>query len=152
MTSKVNSNVVDMTHYQEDEHLEQEHGLIKTTAYVISQSKNKGEREGAAKRMAEMRARKKAAGLVTCELPAEMAEGIKSAGGPEAWLESIQAKLEPLVVEVEKIIEVVTIDTVRLDKARFEIAELKKELDRQRQYLEEIYDMSLMDRIFGRWP
>jgi len=152
MTEQPNESLAEITPHPEDEHLAREHGLIKMTAYVVSAARKKEQKEGAAKRMAEMRERKKAAGLVMCELPIAMAEAIKAAGGPEAWLENFQVKPEPQVVEVEKIVEVVRIDTVKLDKAKLEIEELKAALDRERKMLEGIYDMSLMDRILGRWP
>ncbi|MBU0592232.1 MAG: hypothetical protein KKH74_00695 [Gammaproteobacteria bacterium] len=152
MTAQANDNIIDIAPHLEEEHLAQEHGLVRTTAYVVSPARKKEQKEGAARRMAEMRERKKAAGLVMCELPIAMAEAIKSAGGPEAWLASIQAKSEPLVVEVEKIVEVVKTDTVKLDKARSEIAALKEALEQEGQMRAEIYEMSLLDRILGRWP
>jgi len=153
MTEQPNETIVDTTHDPEDEHLAREHGLVKTTAYVVSAAARKKEKkEDTARRMAEMRARKKAAGLVMYELPIAMVESIKAAGGPGAWLESFQVKPEPRIIEIEKIVEVVRIDTARLDKARSEIAELKADLDRERKMLEGIYEMSLMDRIFRRWP
>lgn len=152
MTLHENENVVDITPHLEEEHLAHEHGLVKTTAYVLSPAQKKVQKEGAAKRMAEMRERKKAAGLVMCELPIAMVEAIKAAGSPQAWLESLQAKPEPVVIEVERIVEVVRTDTAMLDKARSKIAALKESLDRERQMLEAIYDMSLLDRVFGRWP
>ncbi|MFH1495196.1 MAG: hypothetical protein ABIG70_10415 [Pseudomonadota bacterium] len=152
MTLHENENVVDITPHLEDEHLAHEHGLVKRVAYVVSPAKEKVQKEGAAKRVAEMRERKKAAGLVMCEMPIAMVEAIKKAGSPKAWLESLQTKPEPVVIEVERIVEVIKTDTAMLDKARSEIAALKESLDRERQMLEAIYEMSLLDRIFGRWP
>lgn len=152
MTAQANDNIIDITPQLEDDHLAQEHGLVRTTAYVVNPARQKEQKEGAAKRMAEMRERKKAAGRVMCELPMAMAEAIKSAGGPEAWLASIQAKPEPMVTEIEKIVEVVKADTVMLDKAKSKIAALKKALEQERQMRAEIYEMSLLDRVLGRWP
>ncbi|MBU0592126.1 MAG: hypothetical protein KKH74_00155 [Gammaproteobacteria bacterium] len=152
MTAQANDNIIDITPQLEDDHLAQAHGLVRTTAYVVSPARKKEQKEGAARRMAEMRERKKAAGLVMCELPMAMAEAIKAAGSPEAWLASLQVKQEPQIVEVEKIVEVVKSDTAMLDKAQSKIVALKEALDQRQQMLEEIYDMSLLDRILGRWP
>ncbi len=64
---------------REDDHLRDEHGLVRVSAYVRDPDAAK-KKSGAAERMKRMRERKREAGLVAVELPAAIAEAIKTEG------------------------------------------------------------------------
>lgn len=64
---------------REDDHLRDEHGLVRVSAYVRDPDAAK-KKSGAAERMKRMRERKREAGLVAVELPAAIAEAIKAEG------------------------------------------------------------------------
>lgn len=64
----------------EDDHLRDEHALVRVEAYVRDPDAAQRKKTGAAARMARMRERKKEAGLVAVELPAAIAEAIKAEG------------------------------------------------------------------------
>lgn len=67
----------------ENQHLAEEHGLIKTTAYIHKASARK--RSNGAARTAKFRQRKLEQGLVQVYLPVEDAEAIKAAGSVAEW-------------------------------------------------------------------
>lgn len=76
---------------QEDEsaHLAQEHGLIKTTAYIPVKS-DKQKKSANAKRVERHRQRKKEKGLVAVDLPQSVADEIKAAGSFKEWIKQFQ--------------------------------------------------------------
>ena len=65
-----------------DKHLEEEHGLVKTTVYFPS----KKQQSDGAKRTAQYRQRKKERGIVQVDVPAAILEEIKVAGSFESWM------------------------------------------------------------------
>lgn len=67
----------------ETQHLENEHGLTKTVAYI--QNGKSKQRSAGAVRVARHREKKKEQGLVKIEVPASFADAIKKAGSFEAW-------------------------------------------------------------------
>jgi len=77
----------------EDEikHLAEEHGLIKTTAYVRCDSEK--QQSANARRVAKHRQQKKEKGIVQVELPISVAEEIKAAGSFDAWRKQFQPRL-----------------------------------------------------------
>lgn len=74
---------------QDREHLRREHGLTRVDAWVVAA--NKGARKadshqtGSAARMTKLRARRREAGLVNCEVPITIANAVRAAGGWDAW-------------------------------------------------------------------
>ena len=83
MSNDLSENLNDEIH-----HLAEEHGLIKTTAYVRSNSA-KSQSNGA-KRVARHRQQKKEKGLVPYDLPIAVVEEIKAAGSFDAWIKQFQ--------------------------------------------------------------
>lgn len=78
------ANIQPGNHEDERAHLAQEHGLIKTTAYIPAKSEN--EKSANAKRVERYRQRKKEKGLIAVDLPLSVAEEIKAAGSFEGWM------------------------------------------------------------------
>ena len=73
----------------EDRHLKAEHGLTQVVAWVRDgdgRCPTHASRSAAAERMARCRARKAAAGIVLFNVPVQIAERVKLAGGWEAWI------------------------------------------------------------------
>lgn len=68
----------------ENNHLAEEHGLTKTTAYVRSNTAKR--RSTGAKRVAKHRQLKKERGIVQVDLPISVAEEIRAAGSFDAWM------------------------------------------------------------------
>lgn len=66
----------------EDLHLLQDHALIKTVAYIRDPDQAAKKRSAAAERMQRMRERKREAGLVTVEVPAEVAQRLQAGEVP----------------------------------------------------------------------
>lgn len=75
---------------QEDEsnHLAEEHGLIRTTAYVRCNSEK--QRSANARRVAKHRQQKKEKGIAQVDLPVSVAEEIKAAGSFDVWMKQFQ--------------------------------------------------------------
>ncbi len=71
---------------KEDEHLSQQHGLTKTTAYIRTQRSSQKERSATAARVAKHRALKKANGIVAIDVPQHIAESVKRAGSFDTWI------------------------------------------------------------------
>jgi len=73
----------------EDRHLKAEHGLARVAAWVRDGDGGRptnASRSAAAERMARCRARKAAAGIVLFNVPVQITERVKLAGGWEAWI------------------------------------------------------------------
>lgn len=69
-------------HIDQDQHLAEQHGLLKTTAYI--RPKPAIERSTGAARVAKHRAKKKEQGIVQIDVPVSLAAAIKSAGSIDA--------------------------------------------------------------------
>ena len=82
------SNVPSNGPKDENDHLASEHGLIKTTAYVRSNSAK--QRSSGAERVAKHRQQKKEKGLVPVDIPGAVAEEIKAAGSFDIWIMQFQ--------------------------------------------------------------
>lgn len=65
-------------------HLAEEHGLVKTTAFIRSNSPK--QRSTGAERVAKHRQQKKERGLVPIDVPVSVAQEIKAAGSFEEWI------------------------------------------------------------------
>ena len=72
----------------ENMHLAEEHGLIKTTAYIRSSTAK--QRSAGAERVARHRQQKKVKGIIQVDLPISVAEEIKVAGSFDAWMKQFQ--------------------------------------------------------------
>lgn len=75
--------------HAEDCHLKEEHGLARVVAWVRDGDAGRpadASRSAAAERMARCRARKAAAGIVRFDVPVQIADQVKLAGGWDAWL------------------------------------------------------------------
>lgn len=72
----------------ENNHLAEEHGLIKTTAYIRSRTAK--QRSAGADRVARHRQQKKEKGIIQVDLPISVAEEIKAAGSFDAWMKQFQ--------------------------------------------------------------
>lgn len=88
----------------ENDHLAEEHGLIKTTAYIPDNTGK--QRSNGAERAARHRKKKKESGLISVDIPSEFAGIIKAAGSFEAWFE--QYKSYP-PEKIKKILEAIEI-------------------------------------------
>lgn len=75
----------------ENQHLAEEHGLVRTTAYIRKASGQK--RSNGAARTAKCRNNKKDQGLVQIYIPVEDAEAIKAAGSVEEWKCILQSRV-----------------------------------------------------------
>ncbi|MDP1633284.1 MAG: hypothetical protein Q8K61_04985 [Gallionella sp.] len=84
----VMSNVPSANPENENNHLAEEHGLIKTTADVHNNSAK--QRSAGAERVAKHRQQKKDKGMVQFDLPFSAVEEIKAAGSFDAWLNQFQ--------------------------------------------------------------
>lgn len=84
---------------REDDHLRDEHGLVRVSAYVRDPDAAK-KKSGAAERMKRMRERKREAGLVAVELPAAIAEAIKAEGVERVIAGAVDREAEELGLRV----------------------------------------------------
>lgn len=71
-----------LDHASEDLHLMQDHSLVKTVAYVRDPAQAGKKRSAAAERMQRMRERKRQAGVVSVEVPAEVAARLQAGEVP----------------------------------------------------------------------
>ena len=91
-------------HAEENKHLTEEHGLIKTTAYIRSDATKK-QSNGAA-RAAKYRQNKKENGIVQVDLPIAIAQEIKAAGSFEKWSEKFKPYSEEKIRKIKEAIEI----------------------------------------------
>lgn len=76
----------------ERDHLRREHGLTRVDAWITERTEEvpaTRNQAGSAARMAKLRARRRDAGLVSMDVPAEIATEVAAAGGWQAWRGSI---------------------------------------------------------------
>ena len=90
----------------EDEikHLAEEHGLIKTTAYIRSNVAK--QRSAGAERVARHRQQKKEKGIVQVDLPVSVAEEIEAAGSFDAWIKQFQRLPSEKISKINQAIEI----------------------------------------------
>lgn len=89
--------VHDITEPRRDERLRDEFALVRERrpVYVLD-TKEAAKRKGSAERMDRMRKRKAEAGLTTMtNVPATLADQVKTAGGWEQWLQARQQAAQP---------------------------------------------------------
>lgn len=82
MNTEIQSNQGHIDLEIETQHLAEQHGLRKTTAYI--HQKPASERSAGAARVAKHRAKKKDKGIVQIDVPVSLAASIKSAGSVDA--------------------------------------------------------------------
>lgn len=75
------------TNPEEDQHLADDHGLIKTTAYIPGTKKK---RSSGAARTQKHRDKKRNQGIAQVDVPIYLANAIKSAGSYESWKKQYQ--------------------------------------------------------------
>lgn len=91
-------------HAEKNRHLAQEHGLIKTTAYICSNDTKKQSDNAA--RVAKLRKKKKENGIVQVDLPIGVAQEIKAAGSFEKWSEKFKPYSEEKIRKIKQDIEI----------------------------------------------
>lgn len=91
---------IDVQTKSDSKHLAEEHGLVKTTAYI--RKKSGDERSPGAERVARHRAKNKQAGIVSIEVRADLAEAIKAAGSADDLIQLIQAPKSPAEAREER--------------------------------------------------
>jgi len=100
------SSVISGTPEDENNHLAEEHGLIKTTAYIRSSTAK--QRSTGAERVARHRQQKKEKGIVQVDLPVSVAEEIKAAGSFDAWMKRFQTLPDEKIRKIRLAIKIAT--------------------------------------------
>ncbi len=88
----------------EDVHLAEQHGLVKTTAYIRNNSEK--QRTAGAERVAKHRQKKKAQGLVQVDLPVSIADEIKASGSFADWFNQFRRLSSQESTEINQAIEI----------------------------------------------
>lgn len=100
MTTGTPSIHIDAQAKSDSKHLAEEHGLVKTTAFIRKLPAN--ERSPGAERVARHRAKKRQAGIVSIDVPADVAEAIKAAGSADDLIQAIRASKSPAEAREER--------------------------------------------------